>query len=564
MKKNNWYVVILAFIVSIGGLLLGISANVSGASEFYRSYFGLKVGSFLEGLGVSIAMLATFLGTFTAGTLSDKIGRKKSLLLAAFLFSFCTLGSGLATNYTFFLLSRFIGGYGIGISLVVVPMFIAEFAPSDKRGFLVSFNQLNIGIGFLLAYLLNSIVIGQIEDTSVVWRWMLGVGVVFPVIYFVSMLFVPESPRWLINNGKPEKAKKLMAKIGGDEYAEQEFAQICKAAEQTGTKEKTSYKDTWKELFSNKMRLVILVAFSVAFFQMASGFNSVMFFAPKIFRIAGFSGTGSFLQSNLIGVTMVVMTIVSMFLIDRLGRRPLLLIGGTIMTVSLLASTYAFKQATFQLNSDSIETIVGTEQTEETVFLKEILTPYVGAINTNETKYFHQFRDDVKKGVSRLVETQTNDPKRQVAFGNLIEETSKNNLTTEQIIEEVSASIYSDYKDKLLDATINIQSVLVMICILGFVIGFSISIGPITWALLSEVFPGKVRGLGISIASTLNGLTSFITVTILPIELEHLGSSTTFFIYGILMFIFLLMVIKWYPETKGKSLEEIEAELVKQ
>ena len=144
MNKLNRYTLLLTFIVSIGGLLLGISANVSGASEFYRSYFELKVGSFLEGFGVSIAMLATFIGNFNAGTISDKIGRKKALLLAAFLFSFCTLGSGLATNYTFFLISRFIGGLGIGISLLVVPMFIAEFAPSEKRGFLVSFNQLNI------------------------------------------------------------------------------------------------------------------------------------------------------------------------------------------------------------------------------------------------------------------------------------------------------------------------------------------------------------------------------------------------------------------------------------
>jgi MFS family permease len=552
----------MAFIVSIGGLLLGISANVSGASEFYRTYFNLKTGSFLEGFGVSIAMLSTFIGTFNAGILSDKIGRKRSLLLAAFLFSFCTLGSGLATSFTFFLISRFIGGLGIGISLVVVPMFIAEFSPSDKRGFLVSFYQLNIGIGFLLAYVLNSIVISQIADTAIVWRWMLGVGVIFPVIYFILLLFVPESPRWLIINGKVEKAKKLMVKMGGEAFAENEFAQIKQSASQSGAQEKSSYKNSWKLLFSNKMRLVVLVAFSVAFFQMASGFNSVMFFAPKIFRLAGFSGTGSFLQSNLIGITMVVMTIVSMLLIDRLGRRPLLLIGVSLMAVSLLISTVAFNQAKYVLHNSDIAKVAG-EGTPESAFVAEILRPYTEKVYSGETTFFHQFRNDILIKTRALVEQKQSDPNALVAFGSTITGGFSKNKSSGEIVNELSGSVYSDYKDKLLDVTISIQSMLVMISILCFVIGFSISLGPITWALLSEVFPAQVRGLGISIASTLNGITSFVVVTILPIELEYLGSSTTFLIYGILMLIFIVMVIKWFPETKGKSLEEIEAELVK-
>lgn len=562
MKNSNFYTISLAFVVSIGGLLLGISANVSGASEFYRTYFNLEAGSILEGLGVSIAMLATFIGTFNAGILSDRIGRKRSLLIAAILFTFCTLGSALATNFTFFLITRFIGGLGIGIGLVVVPMFIAEFSPSSKRGFLVSFYQLNIGIGFLLAYLINSIVISQVSDNEMVWRWMLGVGVVFPIIYFILLLFIPESPRWLILQGKEQEAKETMRKIGGDEYAEAELLQIKISAKQTDKSEKTSYKNTWSKLFSKKMSLVVLIAFSVAFFQMASGFNSIMFFAPKIFRLAGFSGSGSFLQSNLIGITMVVMTIISMFLIDRLGRKPLLLIGVSLMALSLMVSTFAFSQAKFILLAPKVAVVAG-EGTPESSLIAETLYPQIEKIYESETQFFHQFKNDIKLKTERLIEFKQKNTNSTVPFNELITKEMGNKLSSSELSEKVSSIIYSNYKDKLLDETISIQSIWVMISILGFVVGFSISLGPITWALLSEVFPGSVRGLGVSIASTLNGITSFAVVTLLPIELEYLGSATTFFIYGLLMLLFLAMVIKWFPETKGKTLEEIESELVK-
>ncbi len=537
MNRLNGYTLLLTFIVSIGGLLLGISANVSGASEFYRSYFDLKVGSFLEGFGVSIAMLATFIGNFNAGTISDKIGRKKALLLAAFLFSFCTLGSGLATNYTFFLISRFIGGLGIGISLLVVPMFIAEFAPSEKRGFLVSFNQLNIGIGFLLAYVINSLTIKYIPDPDLTWRWMLGIGFVFPAVYFVALFFVPESPRWLINRGRNEEAKKVMKKIGGEEYAETEYQQIKQAINFSGEGEKkTAYGQLLGELFSKPMRLVLLIAFSVAFFQMASGFNSVMFFVPRIFRLAGFGGTGSFFMSNLVGIAMVVMTVISMFLIDRLGRKPLLLIGVSLMLVSLMVSAWSFSESTYTIEKDDVEQIVQNAETNEVAgVLSKALSKSKNIVFKNELTFFHQFKSDIHSEVDRIGKED----------------------------KEYADYIYSKYRGNLVDATISINSLVVMIAILCFVVGFAISLGPVTWALLSEVFPGKLRGLGISIAGTLNGLTSFIVTTIFPIELEHLGSGTTFFIYGILMFVFILMVIKWFPETKGKTLEEIEAELVK-
>lgn len=529
--QNKFYVYKIAFIVSIGGLLLGISANVSGASEFYRGYFNLKVGSFLEGLGVSIAMLATFIGNFYAGALADKIGRKKALLVSAFLFSFCTLGSALAINYTLFLISRFIGGLGIGISLLVVPLFIAEFSPQKKRGFLVSFNQLNITIGFLLAYFINAVVINMVTDNELIWRWMLGVGFIFPVVYILLMLFVPESPRWLLGKGKSGEAKAILTKIGGIKHAEKELQEILRSTETDSNKRKTSYRELLPLMFSQPMRLVLLVALSVAFFQMASGLNSVLFFVPRIFRMAGFGSSGSFFMPNLVGITMVVMTIVSMFAIDRLGRKPLLLIGVSVMAVSILVSAWAFNNSYYLIEKRDIDRVTSAiENTPEKQIVLDALVKISKQGKQKEKAFFTSFKNEIL--------AETGDKKQ-------------------------AEKIYSEQRGALLDASISIKSVLVMITILGFVIGFSISLGPITWALLSEIFPGQLRGLGISIAGTLNALTSFIVTTIFPIELEVIGVAATFLIYGVLLLVFIVLVIRWYPETKGKSLEEIERMMVR-
>lgn len=424
-KKSNAYLYIICFIVSIGGLLLGISANISGASMYFGDFFGLQTGSFKEGLAVSITMLATFIGNFFAGNISERIGRKKSLVLAALLFCFCTLGSALSQTYTFFLVSRFIGGLGIGISLLVVPMYIAELSPAGKRGFLVSFNQLNIGIGYLVAYASNTLVNGWFDCPEQKWRWMLGLGALFPLLYLIGLAFVPESPVWSANRNQLKNNK-----AGILSYAEQ-----------------------GRRLFKPQMRLILFIAFSIAFFQMACGINAVLFYAPKVFDMAGFTSDSSFLQSNLIGICMVVMTIVSMTLIDRLGRKPLLIIGSCIMIVSLLTVSTAFYTAT--------------------------------------------------------------------------------------------------------------SPVIILMGLLCMIVGFSISLGPITWILLSEVFPYNVKGLGISLAGVFNGIISFAVTTLFPVEIEQLGAGNTFMIYAIIMIFCLIAVSLFYPETKGRNMEELEKQLIK-
>jgi len=516
MKRNpsGLYVHAVCFIISIGGLLLGISANVSGASRYFGDFFGLTAGSLAEGLAVGMTMLATFIGNFFAGNISNRIGRKKALMLAAALFSFCTLGSALSQTYVFFLISRFIGGLGIGISLLVAPLYLAEIAPASRRGFFVSFNQLNIGIGYLLAYASNTLVNGLVTDPELKWRFMLGAGFVFPVLYLAGLAFVPESPLWLAARGKRAEAAHAAAKTGADIPEERSAPQEIPSRKQ------------WRLLFNRKMRLVLAVAFSIAFFQMASGINAVLFYAPKVFRMAGFGGDSSFLQSNLVGICMVVMTLVSMAAIDRIGRRPLLIVGVSIMIAAFATISGSFYAARYV--PDTAKSAALTEQIAR------------------------QSPQEAKKVEAALQQiSQAGPAKEKVLFRRF-----------KAAIDD--ETLYSKYKSSVSDISANINSGLVLIAILMAVIGFSISLGPVTWAFLSEVFPFRVKGLGISLAGMFNGMTSFAVTTLFPFETEHLGSGNTFLLYAIIMIACLLCVLTFYPETKGRKLEEVERELIKE
>ena len=615
MKQHNkYYPVIIALIISIGGLLLGFSASISGAQDFYKTSFELSEGSFWIGFSVSASMFGTFIGNFFAGSVSDKIGRRSSLMLAAVLFSFCTIGSGMSHTFTLFLITRFIGGLGIGISLLVAPLYIAEIAPSKQRGFLVSFNQLNIVIGISANYFINFGILKMIPDPDMTWRWMLGIGFVPAVIYFILLFFIPESPRWLIiKRGKDDEAKKTMHRIGGEEYAENEYKQI---KSNINTENKKESKSSWGELFNKKMWLVLLIGISIALFQQLSGINAIFFFLPKIFKLAGGSAASSLIQATMVGVTNVVMTIVAMFLIDRLGRKPLLLIGVSIIIISLLISAFSFQNARYELKPEAIKTITNSivddaikdvakksdpknysidrivldenqaqlykenkivatvdlntptilSAKNEAVVLNNILKGIENKTFNKEVEFFSYLKTNTSSAIAVEVKKviAENDTNKNAAYRQaILQKISKNENDVEKITESIAAVKYSSYKDKVLENSISINSMWVLISIIGFVIGFAISLGPITWTLLSEIFPGNVRGLGISVAGTLNGIMSFVVATIFPAELEYLGSSATYFIYDGCMILCILLVIKFFPETKGKSLEEIENILVK-
>ena len=521
MKNSKLYAVLISLIVALGGFLLGFdSAVISGATPFYKNTFGLDTGSWIIGFSVGSIILGAILGNIMAGPLADKFGRNKMLILTAVLFTCSALWSALTHSITFFILARIMGGVGVGIAILVAPMYIAEIAPKKLRGTLVTFNQLNIVVGISIAYFSNYLIQQQITDPDLNWRWMLGVGVIPAVLYFFLLFFVPRSPRWLMQRGLDQEALKVLIKVNGEENAKTVFNEIRISLENDSKTEAARFKD----VFSRRMKLVMIIGLGIAFFQQITGINAIFYYAPMIFEMAGGGKDAAFLQAIILGLTNVVMTVVAMFLIDRLGRKPLLIIGAIGITVSLTIVGTSFISSTYTLTETSFaqleEELVESKGVTETASLLAPLESIKGVQYTKETVFFH----DVK-----------------MLVGN---------------------DNYNLHKEQILKSSITIRSAWVLIGLLMFVASFAISLGPVMWTLLSEIFPNKLRGRAISIVGFWNSIVSFTVATVFPMELEHLGSSFTYYIFAFFGFLTLLFVIKFIPETKGKSLEELEKSLV--
>ncbi len=283
-KHPGAYSILISLIVAIGGFLLGFDSSViSGATPFYKRVFELAEGSFLIGFSVSSIILGAIAGNSMAGGLADRFGRKKVLLVTALLFGFCAVGCALATNVAFFIFARIVGGLGIGLAILIAPMYIAEIAPPAKRGFLVTFNQLNIVTGISVAYFSNYFVLQLVHDPAVNWRVMLGVGVVPAVLYLLLLLIVPESPRWLVQKGRDQEALAIMKRVGGEAHAAGEYQQIKKSLASHSASEGAAF----GELFSKRMRFVMFIGLAIAFFQQISGINAILYYAPMIFEMTG-------------------------------------------------------------------------------------------------------------------------------------------------------------------------------------------------------------------------------------------------------------------------------------
>ncbi|MFZ5940969.1 MAG: sugar porter family MFS transporter [Bacteroidota bacterium] len=521
MKPNKLFAILISLIVALGGFLLGFdSAVISGATPFYKVTFGLNTGSMLIGLSVSSIILGAIAGNFIAGPLADRYGRKNILIITALLFASCALGTALSTNVVFFIIARLIGGFGVGMAILIAPMYIAEISPRKLRGTLVTFNQLNIVLGISVAYFSNYFIQKAVTDPTMNWRWMLGVGLIPAGLYFILLFFVPRSPRWLIRKGKDEEALQVLKKVNGEEQAKVEYAEI-KASLAADIK---TEKGSFRELFSRKMKIVLIIGLGIAFFQQITGINAIFYYAPMIFEMAGGGKDAAFMQAIILGLTNVVMTIVAMALIDRLGRKPLLIIGSIGICLSLTIVGISFVRAEYNLTDENLASLVSDLQKdnkqEVSIKLTEELTPLLNTVYQKETLFFK----DIKAAIG-----------------------------TEN---------YNSYKELILKHSITIDSIWVLIGLILFVASFAISLGPVMWALLSEIFPNKLRGLAISLVGAWNSIVSFSVATVFPYELEHLGSSMTYFSYAVFGFLTLLFVLRFVPETKGKSLEELESVLV--
>jgi len=519
MTAATRYTIRVALTVALGGFLMGFDASViSGVVTFIEPEFNLTK---IE-LGWSVASL-TLTATFAmmvSGPLSDKMGRRPVLKIAAVLFAISAIASSVAPNFITLVVARMLGGFGVGAALIIAPMYIAEIAPAAMRGRMVSFNQLNIVIGISAAFFTNYLILrfGQSDLAWAEalrlgewnWRWMLGVEALPAIFYFFALFAVPESPRWLVMNGKDDEARRVLEKVSDSAQAEADI----KAVKASLHEEQSTERAGLAELFRPAMRLVLVIGISIAILQQLTGINSVFFYAPMIFEQSGIGTDASFMQAVLVGLVNLVFTVLAILFIDRLGRRPLLGFGLTGIAVCMLLLSYGFGSATYTLTADSIS--------------------------------------ELPAGVSRdslqPVLDQTYDS--DVAF-------------REAVVTAVGSEAFQNNQSSLVSAAININPNVILIGILGFVASFAVSLGPVMWVLFSEIFPNQVRGLAISFVGLINSGVSFLVQLIFPWELQKLGNSVTFLIYGVVAIVGLVVIMRLLPETKGKSLEELEVELVR-
>lgn len=447
MLQGKLNIAFVSLTVALGGFLLGFDATViSGVVPFIREYFSLSgtSGDLKLGFAVSSLGWGAMAGNALAGALSDRFGRRRVLLGTALLFVLSSLLAASATTFTSFVAARIVGGLAVGGAILIAPVYIAEIAPANKRGSLVSLNQLMIVIGISASFFSNYFLLGVGEHN---WRWMLGVQMVPALLYFTLLWFVPESPRWLLLKGRDEAALQVLSRVSGEQQAQENLQQI----RQSLTTKAVSR--GFRGLLDRRVRLIMIIALGLAFFQQITGINAIFYYLPTIFAQAGGGVNDAFRQAVLVGLVNVGMTFVAIWLIDKLGRKPLLIAGITGMALSLFTISWAFSQDTY-------------------------------------------------------------------------------------------------------------SATLVLFAIVGFVASFAISLGPVMWVLLSEIFPNEQRAAAISVAGFWNSLVSASVTFIFPSALSALKPGGTFLVFALFASAALLFVLVFVPETKGRTLEELESDLM--
>jgi SP family arabinose:H+ symporter-like MFS transporter len=324
MKKAALYVLSITLVAAIGGLIFGFdTAIVAGATRYMKEQFSLN--SLQEGWAVSVVLIGCMFGAGLAGPISDRIGRRRFMLISAVLFLVSAVGCALPRTITAFVIFRFVGGLGIGSAAVLSPLYIAEVAPARVRGALVSVNQLAIVTGIMLAYFVNWAFAGSGPAN---WRWMFGMGAIPSVFFFLLLLRVPESPRWLVKNGREDEARTVLTRA---ESAEAAAAGIRDIKDTLALEE-----GSFRELFHPAFRRPLVLAIVLAVFQQITGINAILYYAPRIFEGAGFARMSAIGQSAIVGLCNMLFTLVAIVLCDKIGRRPLLLVATGGMGVSLV------------------------------------------------------------------------------------------------------------------------------------------------------------------------------------------------------------------------------------
>lgn len=515
MDSTTLYTVRTALIVALGGFLMGFDVSViSGVVPFIETE--MQLTKLQLGWAVASLTLTATLAMMVSGPLSDRIGRLPVLKMAAVLFAVSAVASAVAPGYATFVLARLIGGLGVGAALIVAPMYIAEFAPAHLRGRMVSFNQLNIVVGISAAFFSNYFILSLAgSDHAWVhalglerwnWRWMVGIEAVPAILYLIALYTVPESPRWLAMRGRDANALEVLVLAVGRDEAERELRVVKQGL--SVNEEQASL----AELFRPTMRRVLILGILVAVLQQITGINAVFFYAPSIFQQSGVGTDAAFMQGIFVGLINLVFTVIAIGLIDRLGRRPLLIAGLAGIAASMLLLAYGFGEATYTLREDAVASLASKLDAAA-------LAPLVGQTFDSDTAF------------------------RAAA------------------IDAMGTAAFKTHESELLTAAISIQPMLILVGILAFVASFAMSLGPVMWVLFAELFSNRMRGIAISFVGLINSAVSFGVQLVFPWELQNLGNSLTFLIYAGFAIVGLPLVMKLLPETKGKTLEALEIEL---
>lgn len=505
--------VYIASLVALGGFLFGFDASViSGVIRFIVPEFSLN--EFQVGLVVGAPTLAGIVAGLTAGPIADFVGRKKVLLFLAALYTVSAIASALAPNYETLVLARALGGFAFA-SLGIAPMYIAEIAPHERRGLLVSFNQFNIMLGFSAAYFANYFLlelsqssfewVQSIDMERQAWRWMLGLEIVPALVWLCALCFVPETPRWLVMKGRIDEARRVLSLVRPRERVEKTLGEIVASGSSSGQ----SLFKRLREVLSPRLRLPIAIGIIVGVVQQVTGINAVYFYAPTIFEQSGVGTNAAFAQATLIGLTNIVFTILAMVLIDRLGRKPLLVIGLIGIIVSMSVAGYGFQRASYELDREEVVAL-------DPAIDRGAIETLVGVRYDNDLDF------------------------KRAAEAALGRQTARN------------------YQAELVAAAIQVNPHIVLAGILGFVASFAVSLGPVMWVLFSEIFPNRVRGVALGITSVFNSVSSFAVQFLFPWELAYLGNALSFYVFAALGVVGLIAIARLLPETKGRSLEELE------
>ncbi len=517
MPPNNRSIFLIAIVVSLGGFIFGFDASViSGVVGYVSQEYGLDVWQ--QGLVVSAPSLAAILASLTVAPLSDVVGRKKMLITVAILYLVSGVASTLAPGYLTLVIARAIGGLAFG-SLMITPIYVAEIAPARLRGVLVSIGQMNIVVGLSAAYFSNYLLVALSgrSDPWITrlgidvhpWRWMLGMEIIPAAIWVVSLFLIPESPRWLIVKHRFDEARRVLGKMVTPAEAEAQIADV----RQTINELKVPGQAKLLELFSRKMWFALFIGLIVAVAQQITGINAVFFFATTIFEKSGVGRDAAFAQAVWVGLINVVFTVLAMVLIDRLGRRPLLVGGLAGVVVSLAVAAYGFHQARYVLNDQALAAI----STQVDVAR---LQPIKDRIFENDTAF-----------------------KRETA-------------------SLLGPEAFKQNEDRLVQAAIHMNPYVVLTGILGFVASFAVSLGPVMWVVLSEIFPNHLRGLAMAAIGFVNAGVSFLVQFLFPWELATLGNAGTFLLYALFGVVGLILVYRYMPETKGRTLEQLEHQMM--